>query len=286
LVLGAGFLVLTEATGTRAFNLGRGLFGSLTWLALTGTLASGLFLTADALSEEKREGTLGFLFLTDLGGFDVVSGKLLATSLRAGYSLLAIFPILALTLIMGGVTGGQFWRCAVALINALFCSLAAGLLVSSVSRDSQRAVAGTFVVLLLLCALGPLLDPVFRRTFGFTLRLSLSSPVYVFLAGSGPWSHVGFWPGLLASHSLAWSMLASSAILVRRTWQDRPVKPVRVGPGAYPGGRERASRGRWLDINPVVWLTLPAKWQAIPVWILALASFSIFVVLVPIHHFG
>ena len=29
-------------------------------------------MTADCLSEEKREGTLGLLFLTDLRGYDIV----------------------------------------------------------------------------------------------------------------------------------------------------------------------------------------------------------------------
>jgi hypothetical protein len=281
-LLGAGFLVFTQATGTSMVNLGHNLFGSLTWLALSGTLAAGLFLTADALSEEKREGTLGFLFLTDLGGFDVVSGKLLATSLRAGYSLLAIFPILALTLIMGGVTGGQFWRCALALVNALFCSLTAGLLASSVSRDSLRAMAGTFLVLLLVCALGPTLDAFLRGPTGFQPRLSLSSPVYLFWAANA-WGHAGFWPSLLASHLLAWGMLVGAAVLVPRTWQDRPVKPRRAGLAVPAGWRKlatrKANRRRWLERNPIVWLTLPAKWQANPVWVLALASLGIFVVL-------
>ena len=137
-VLGCGFLALhTWGVGAGVMNVGRGLFGALTWLCLLAALAAGLFLTSDCLSEEKREGTLGFLFLTDLRGFDVVLGKLLATSLRGTYALLAVFPILALTLVMGGVSGREFWRAALALLNALFLSLAAGLFVSALSRDSQ-----------------------------------------------------------------------------------------------------------------------------------------------------
>ena len=76
-------------------------------LAFLGCLFSGVFLTADSLSGEKREGTLGLLFLTDLKGYDVVFGKLIATSLNGFYALLAIFPVLALPLVMGGVT---FWE--------------------------------------------------------------------------------------------------------------------------------------------------------------------------------
>ena len=125
LVIRSGFLILS-LIGTFGFgtaSLGKGLFGTLTWLSLAVALSAGLFFTSDCLSEEKREGTIGFLFLTDLRGYDVVLGKLLATSLRGLYALLAVFPILAVTLLMGGVTGAHFWKTALALINALFFSL-------------------------------------------------------------------------------------------------------------------------------------------------------------------
>ena len=130
----------------------------LTWLCLAAGLSAGLFFTSDCLSEEKREGTLGLLFLTDLRGYDVVLGKLLATSLRGFYALLAVLPILAITLFMGGVTGAQYWKSALALVNALFFSLAAGMAVSAVSRDSQKAMMGTLLVLLLLALGGPVAD--------------------------------------------------------------------------------------------------------------------------------
>src|SRR5512136_906820 len=77
------------------------LFLALGILALGFSLLAGIFLTADCLSEEKREGTLGLLFLTDLRGYDVVLGKLIASSVHSVYGLLAMFPVLALPLMMG-----------------------------------------------------------------------------------------------------------------------------------------------------------------------------------------
>src|SRR5688572_24709046 len=127
LVIGGGFLVLTMSLPFGTIQLGSVLFGVLTWLSLAAALSAGLFFTSDCVSEEKREGTLGFLFLTDLRGYDIVLGKLLATSLRSFFALLAIFPILAITMLMGGVTAPQFWKTVLALVNALFCSLAAGM---------------------------------------------------------------------------------------------------------------------------------------------------------------
>ena len=140
--------------------MGSILFYALTWTCLAAALGAGLFFTSDCLSEEKREGTLGFLFLTDLRGYDVVLGKLLATSLRGFYALLAFLPILAITQMMGGVTGAQYWKSSLALVNALFCSLAAGMFISAISRDSQKALTGTSHVAALLALGGPLADSI------------------------------------------------------------------------------------------------------------------------------
>src|SRR6266850_7425880 len=81
------------------------LFGVLTSCATLSAFLSGLRDTADCLSGEKREGTLGLLFLTDLRGYDVVIGKMISHSVQAFYGLLAAFPVLALTLLAGGVSG-------------------------------------------------------------------------------------------------------------------------------------------------------------------------------------
>jgi hypothetical protein len=282
LVIGSGFLTLSVVTGMGMVQFGRGLFGTLTWLALATALGAGLFFTADCLSGEKRDGTLGFLFLTDLRGLDVAGGKLFATSLRASYALVAIFPVLAVTLLMGGVTGGQIWRSSLAILNALFCSLVIGLLVSSVSRDSQRALAGTFVLILVVCALGPLLDPVLVRLSGLRPRLSYTSPAYAFWAAT-VWGRSAFWPALCVSHILAWLALGLSGVLVRRTWQDRPISVKSPNKLSWYGRRygagtaREAKRRKLLDPNPVVWLALRTKWQSVAVWVLAgvvLCSFS------------
>src|SRR6185503_10247348 len=88
-------------------------FWLFVWLAVIAYIYSlivGLITTADCLSEEKREGTLGLLFLTDLKGYDVVFGKLAATSVTAIYALVAMLPVLGLGLLAGGVTGTEFAR--------------------------------------------------------------------------------------------------------------------------------------------------------------------------------
>ena len=45
------------------------------WAGFVGSAIAGLVLTADCISQERREGTLGLLFLTDLRGPDVALGN-------------------------------------------------------------------------------------------------------------------------------------------------------------------------------------------------------------------
>src|SRR5690349_112272 len=102
---------------------GQQVFAGLAYLALAYSIFAGAALTADSLSSEKREETLGLLFLTDLKGYDVVVGKLVATSLRSIYGLLSTFPILSLPMLLGGVQASEFWRVILVLLNTLFLSL-------------------------------------------------------------------------------------------------------------------------------------------------------------------
>ncbi|MCW5555806.1 MAG: ABC transporter permease subunit [Verrucomicrobiae bacterium] len=279
LVIGAGFLTMSHALEFATAHIGGALFGVLTWMSLAAALSAGLFFTSDCLSEEKREGTLGFLFLTDLRGYDVVLGKLLATSLRGCFALLAIFPILATTLLMGGVTGAQFWKTLLALVNALFCSLAAGLFVSALSRDSQKALSGTLLVMLLLLVGAPLVDNVLGAVTGrgYQPVLSLASPGYVFVQ-AGRWAGNLYWSSLAVSQAGAWTLLGLTCMLIPRTWQQGRAKH-----SGTPGGwayawrfgsakRRAALRQKLLNRHPLLWLAGRERWQAAVVWAVSLLT--------------
>jgi len=87
--------------------------------------AGGVLITADCLSEEKREGTLGLLFLTDLKGYDVVARQILCARPQRGLRTARHFPVLP-CVAPGGVTAEEFWRVMLALLNVIFTSLTAG----------------------------------------------------------------------------------------------------------------------------------------------------------------
>jgi ABC-type transport system involved in multi-copper enzyme maturation permease subunit len=138
-------------------RLGHEVFFAMSMLVLGLCMLSGLFLTADLLSEEKREGTLGLLFLTPLKTYDVVLGKLAASSLQAVFAVVSLFPVLALPLLLGSVTGAEFARVLLVLLVTIFCSLALGLMASSVSYEARQALTRTLLLILAFAGLGPLL---------------------------------------------------------------------------------------------------------------------------------
>ena len=249
---------------------GQILFVALAVLANLYAILAGLRTTADCLSEEKREGTLGLLFLTDLKGYDVVLGKLAATSLNSFYGLLAMFPIMGIAILMGGVTFGEFGRVALVSVNNLLFSLAVGMLCSAINRDDRKALVATFLVLLLAAALpglGWAVAPFGVQARPAYLVFFLPSPSFTcFLAFetifTGGHNAQAFWTSAGLVHGFTWLCLASAAWIAPRTWQERVAAGGRFDLGwrwrqwQYGAPEARAERRRrLLEINPILWLT-------------------------------
>jgi ABC-type Na+ efflux pump permease subunit len=274
--------------GTAAFGLmspdsqenrSRSIFAVLTGTAVLYAFIAGIRDTADCLSSEKREGTLGLLFLTDLKGYDVVIGKLAAHSLNAFYTVAAVLPMLAIPLLMGGITFAEVERTALVALNTLFFSLTAGICVSSFSRSPQRAAGGTFLLILFISGLIPLcggllllVDSTFPAVPGFMLS---SSGYTYYQAWDAPYQlHPEyFWWSLGLVHGLAWLFLALASLVAPRTWQDRPagVRKLRWSERwkswSHGNPAERvAFRKRLLDINPFLWLAARDRLKPLYVW--------------------
>jgi ABC-type transport system involved in multi-copper enzyme maturation permease subunit len=250
------FFLVMEALPLNALQGGSMLFRVLSFYALGLCLFAGVFLSADVLSEEKRGGTLGLLFLTDLKGYDVVLGKFCAVWLKAFYALLSLLPVLALGLLLGGVTGGEFWRVSLALVNALFVSLAMGMLVSAYGRSSQSVLAGTFILLLVFAA-APIIADSMLGLLGWGPLFSWFSPAYPF-SQSGDSAFraqaAHFWIGLVMSHAVGWLGLVLAAVVLPRRWQDKSRAAVTLRMTAPQREQVRRRAARLLESSPVVWL--------------------------------
>src|SRR5688572_1269138 len=243
--------------------IGRLLFRAVSILGFGLALFSGMFLTADCLCSEKRDGTLGLLFLTDLKGYDVVLGKLVATSMVSVYALLAIVPMLGLPLLMGGVSGGEFGRMVLALLVTLFLSLAAGMFASAVCRDTRDAMIASFGLMLFLTGVLYLLasgaDAIFRG-MSLNVLLLLPSPLLAFLqsADSSVPLRLGFspyWASIGIVGGLAVLQLALAIVLLPHSWQEKNLQ-TRAAARARP--RRRLLAGR-LALNPFFWLATRDK---------------------------
>ncbi len=245
---------------------GKEVFAALTTLMIAQCLLSGASRTADCLSEEKREGTLGLLFLTDLKAWDIVLGKLFARAFTAFYGLVATFPILAISLLVGGVSKGEFWRIACNLLGTLVFSMAVGIFVSSFV-ERQRVAMSLSGALVLFFAPG-LTAIAESLRWGLGLRLpaqvvELFSPIYTqrmaFDSAKGL-STDHFWTSLFIVQAVALSMLAGASRLLPAAFREVPRRN-------RPSWREQWSRRRFgrgaarvkfrkhaLHVNPFYWL--------------------------------
>ena len=271
---------------------GMALFTALATMAFLHCLAAGLY-TVDAISREKREGTLGLLFLTDLRGHDVLAGKLVATGIHALLALAAIVPVLAVCLLLGGITAQVLTRTVLVLLNVLGLSLACGLWVSTLSRDARVAVSSFVLVMLLLCCGWPLLgylESEFIRKGGpdeirpwFLLPSPIMAFASAFSSGTAPWRggpRDPYWWSMGLLQLFTWAFLAAAARWLPRVWQEREKhglwwwidRGLRWLDYGNPSDR-RQRRTRLLDLNPVCWLSSRERWRTPAVWgVLAAAA--------------
>jgi ABC-type multidrug transport system permease subunit len=284
------------------FQFGKSLFVGLSGLCLLYCLGAGRLMTADCLSREKREGTLGLLFLTDLKGFDVVLGKLAATSLDGFYGLLAVFPLLAIPLLTGGMTNGELWRMALVLVNTFLFSLAIGLFVSAVCRDEQKAMAGNFGLLLLLAAVPPAIDGLIMmsatRPPPMIHEFFYSCPVYSFWQVADvefKKSPGHFWKSIGITFNLTCLLVLLACRVAPRAWQDKPVSPrLRRQKGERrrrwwrEGRLEKADafRQRLLGVNAYFWLAARPYLKVSYVWtcVLSIGLWWLFITLLIGHN--
>ena len=157
-MLGVGAITLVFAvsmldqSGSSA-GLGARLFGNLNAALFVAIWVLVPLLTADCISQEKRDGTLGLLFLTRLTASGIVVGKSLIHALRSTTLLLGMMPVLAVPFILGGVS----WKDGVLALllnsSAVVLALTAGLLASTVARDWVRALSLALLVSFTFAAL-------------------------------------------------------------------------------------------------------------------------------------
>lgn len=204
-------------------------------------------MTADCVSREKREGTLGLLFLTPLTVFDVIASKAAIHVLRALTLFLAGLPLLGLPLVLGGVEGRSVLWVAVGQANAVLLGIAAGLYAST--------RGGSTIQVMVLAE-------------GSALGLAVISPLGVGLLASAVAGRPGggAWLVAFVGASASWSLVVFVSILwasVRRlqaTWQQDSAGPEQprwvklFSSSEFWQSFFHWDSSRTLDRNPIAWL--------------------------------
>jgi ABC-type transport system involved in multi-copper enzyme maturation permease subunit len=269
------FVMISEAPREMA----KVIFSVLSGLCLLFCLISGVRATADCLSQEKRDGTLGLLFLTDLKGFDVVLGKLTATSLSTFYSLLAVFPVLSVPILIGGVSYAEVGRMVLVLVNTMLFSLACGMFCSSFTHSARNAMGLTFLLILLVNGVPPLAGAITAAVYELNrveIPYLIPSAGYAFALAFDVF-HIAykpqFWISCAITHGLTWAFLILASVVIPHTWQDRPDGKAKVRlkdrwkQWCYGDVGERVRfRTRLLDVNPMLWLCSRARFKPALVW--------------------
>jgi ABC-type transport system involved in multi-copper enzyme maturation permease subunit len=296
------WIISAHNSDVSAAQVGGWLFASLHTLLLGLIAVIVPALTADCIAREKREGTLGLLFMTPLSAGGIVAGKALAQGLRAFSLWLAVLPILAIPFMTGGIT----WFDALSALSLEFCAtvlcLAAGLLASSLVKERSSAFMLAFLLSIFFLILFSQFFGVvlfvgwrgfagLRQMEGWRECLEIMSILCGLLnvRGFPLWSAMSTFSTRL-SQIWAWLCLGSPLIVllffyvaacfaarrIRRSWQDKIPSLRReslLRRYCTPLFRHRFRRGmqRTLDWNPIAWLQ-QYSWKArLSKWGLCLA---------------
>jgi ABC-type transport system involved in multi-copper enzyme maturation permease subunit len=229
-------------------NFGGRLFADLHLTLFCAIWIVVPFLTADCISQERREGTLGLLFLTRLNSRDVVIAKSLAHGLRALTLWVAVLPMMAVPFLLGGVTWTEALTSVMVNSSAICLALAAGLCASSFSRLWSRVALWAGILSAVFCFVFVSMFPLILSASIFSLprllgQLGSGRFFTVFLEGgrvATDWE--ACWPDIFSRWSThlrnVWlagsglsTLLSMLGLLVairlvagrvRRMWQEEP----------------------------------------------------------------
>jgi ABC-type transport system involved in cytochrome c biogenesis permease component len=247
-VLAAGAIILVFASFVLSTQLGAGL-GPALFMVLHRTLfwASWVLvplMTADCISRERREGTLGLLFLTPLTAFDVILGKGATHILRVLTLFLAALPVLGLPFMLGGVGWRQTLLALASEAWAVLLGIAAGIYAST--------RGGTTIQVMMMA-----------EAYALSLAI-ISGTCQTFVSWTLLWAPRGLLGDLLVGalcNLLLFSLVVQQSIRrLQQTWQEESAAPEQprwvnlFSSSAFWQDMFRWNKSRTLDRNPIAWL--------------------------------
>ncbi len=161
-------------------------FQIVTYVELTLLLFFSALSAAGTISQEKDRRTFILLLLTDMRDYEIVIGKMLG-SLLPNIILLGItMPVLALTMLLGGVSGEQVAQAGMVLLaTTLAAGSLGGLIALWRERTFQALALSVLALVLYLCVVQAIgtFGPIAQAWFDpfVALQYVLEPPAYSLL---------------------------------------------------------------------------------------------------------
>jgi ABC-type transport system involved in multi-copper enzyme maturation permease subunit len=280
--VGAGLVAwILVVSGGLGIPSGTVVFRDLAILVFAYAGIGAILVTSDSVSRERRESTLGLLFLTDLTGYDIVAGKLVATGINLLHAILAVLPVLAIVLPLGGVTKGEVFRAGLVALNLLVFFSSVALAASSLCRQANNSLALAILISVVLVAAWPAAAEFTNFARPSLVASFVFSPAFgCFLAfdkNYNSFHHSFFWLNVIIAQCYSWSLLAFACWYVPRSWQDaetgRMAAPQRTSETPW---RKRL-REKLLAENPFLWRASRPEFKRKLVWLALAASAALWV---------
>jgi len=232
--------------------LGPTLFDALSSGLLLALLIIVAGITADTISREKREGTLGLLFLTPLKAKDIVVGKALLHGLRAVTLFIAVAPIVGLPFLLGGITTRSLVIFALTLPATVMIAIASGILASVYSSEWVESIVWSELICAGFCG-------VFFAVEGLVFVFIR----FVFLGPVPRW--ISYWWAMVCAAALwySWAVLRwsvrSASRRLKATWQRESVERESWWVQFFSNSIFWRTAFHWntkkaRDRNPIAWL--------------------------------
>lgn len=297
LLIGIAFSVVYSYTGAAGAMPVLGILG---FILLQICLLSGAQATADSLSKEKREGTIGLLFLTPLKAWEITIGKLIAHGLLMFYGIIICLPLLSLGIIAGGVMLGDVFHIGLLAINTLFLSLSIGMYASSQTDDRRKAARNAIWIVMFFWLGIPALVGLAQSyklpqivitalsmvSLGIPATFMMRGPVTPMITAPGG---LGRWIPFIATHLLGWMFIGLAIYNLKHRWQDHPPKQklnlkLRWKNFLYGQGETRSAHRRsLLNRNAFLWLASRNRFAPLHAWIIILVLGAVLYFLLARH---
>jgi ABC-type transport system involved in multi-copper enzyme maturation permease subunit len=284
-VLGLGLLWIPGLLGTlgTTTEINTFVFDGMLWAGFVVSCLACLF-TADAISRERREGTLGLLFLSKVRVGDVLLGKIGSCGFKGLCMLAAFLPMLMIPVLAGGVTGGEAFREGLLLLNTFWFSLCVGLWASARSDEAFKAIRTACLVISAVLFIPYLVSYSSGILFRFREPPTWAEVAFASTALLSPLATLGyardafyqssffpFWISLVTVQASAWVLFLLTRRRLRAPPWELPAASRNSSPNGVADGIPAKKRIRFLHAysNPVDWLVQHQRGILTTLWLAA-----------------